>query len=601
MDIKKEKILIKDMYCKSCEKIIEKVLRKLPGIINVVASYEEELVFVEYDKNVLTMVQIEDSIISAGYSIKNKNSSIEIKNLLGILSAGLIIIFLGKYSGYFNMDSMLNGKVGYLILFTVGLFTSLHCLGMCGGIMLSQTVTIKDSPKSTNFKPAIFYNLGRVISYTFLGGIIGALGSLFSLSIYTKAFITIFAGVFMIIMGFNMAGFYLFKKLSLKFQFISCKNKLKSSSPFIVGILNGFMPCGPLQTMQLYALGTGSFLGGATSMFFFSLGTLPLMLFFGALTGFLSKNYTKKILKLSGVLVLILGLIMTNRGLSLNGVNLSSFMLNTNSTVVLNENKDANFVKAELKNGYQEVTITALASGYFPNVVYVEKNIPVKLTILGDELTSCNNEVVIPTYNLQKKLISGETIFEFTPDGKDISFSCWMGMLNGIIKVTDDLNSIDQNNVDTTVPFTEGCCGEETTSNASSTESIYGSDLNSVSTEKLIKKTEITDDKQTAIIQGIQYEFYPLITVVQKDLNLFLTIDLQKFIAFADNISIYDLETQTRLYTSDITDSLISIDMTFNESKGYGILIDDSLISIIEVVDSLETSDLEAIRNIYLP
>jgi sulfite exporter TauE/SafE/plastocyanin domain-containing protein/copper chaperone CopZ len=600
MNIKKEKILVKDMHCKSCEKIIERTLGKLPGVINVVASYEEELVFVEYDNDVLTQTQIKNSIISAGYSIKNKNSSMEIKNLLGILGAALIIIFLGKYSGSFNMDSMLNGKVGYLILFTVGLFTSLHCLGMCGGIMISQTVTIKNNPKTKNFIPAIFYNLGRVLCYTILGGIIGALGSVFSLSIYTKAFITIFAGVFMVIMGFNMSGFSLFKKFNLKLPFISCKSKLKSSSPFIVGVLNGFMPCGPLQTMQLYALGTGSFIGGATSMFFFSLGTLPLMLSFGSLTSFLSKNHTQKILKLSGVLVLILGLIMTNRGLSLSGLNLRSLMLNMNSTIASNEDNVGNFVKAEIKDGYQEVTITALSNGYSPNVVYVQKNIPVKLIILGDELTSCNNEVVIPAYNLQKKLTSGETVFEFTPEDKDISFSCWMGMLNGIIRVTDDLDSINNSNVDTVFPATNGCCGEGTSSNSSS-ESIYGSDLSLIPTERLIKKVEISGTTQIANIQGIQYDFDPLITVIQKDLDVSFTIDLQKFLSFAETISIYDLESQSIIHKSDIIDSLIFIDIKFTESKGYGILIDDSLVSIIEVVDDLSTSDLEAIRNLYLP
>ncbi len=55
----------------------------------------------------------------------------------------------------------------------------------------------------------------------------------------------------------------------------------RKRGPFAVGLLNGLMPCGPLQTMQLYALGTGSALAGALSMFIFSAGTVPLMLVFG--------------------------------------------------------------------------------------------------------------------------------------------------------------------------------------------------------------------------------------------------------------------------------------------------------------------------------
>lgn len=139
---------------------------------------------------------------------------------------------------------------------------------------------------------ALLYNGGRIISYTILGGIVGALGSVLSLSISVKAGIQIFAGVFMIIMGLNMSGFSIFRRFNLRLPWSACSIKKKPKTPFLIGVLNGLMPCGPLQTMQLYALGTGSAFNGALSMFLFSLGTVPLMLTFGALSGFISKGYT---------------------------------------------------------------------------------------------------------------------------------------------------------------------------------------------------------------------------------------------------------------------------------------------------------------------
>ncbi len=190
------------------------------------------------------------------------------------------------------MTAKLSGAT-YFVLFIVGMLTSIHCLGMCGGIMLSQSINKDSKSKFDSIKPALLYNAGRVVSYTIIAGIVGSLGSVLSLSISVKAGLQIFAGVFMIIMGLNMSGYSLFRKLDIKLPWSTCSVKKKPKAPFLVGVLNGLMPCGPIQTMQLYALGTGSAFNGALSMFIFSLSTVPLMLTFGALSGLISKGYTK--------------------------------------------------------------------------------------------------------------------------------------------------------------------------------------------------------------------------------------------------------------------------------------------------------------------
>ena len=119
---------------------------------------------------------------------------------------------------------------------------------------------------------------------------------------------------------------------------------------------------------------------------------------------------------------------------------------------------------AIISNGKQKVWISATASGYSPSVVYVQKDIPTEFIVKGDTLTSCNNELVIPSLNMRKKLSSGDTVFEFTPGDKDINYSCWMGMLNGTIKVVDDLNAVDTSEFTNLAPSTNsgalpgGCC-----------------------------------------------------------------------------------------------------------------------------------------------
>jgi sulfite exporter TauE/SafE/copper chaperone CopZ len=436
MSIRKERIKVYDMTCTSCEKRIERTIKKLNGVINVKANFSGQFTEIKFNDELCSINQMKAAINRVGYSTENGKGF----KVIGIIIVVAAILLLGMNTGSFNMDDKLQ-NASYAVLFVVGLITSLHCVGMCGGIMLSQTIGKESKNKFDAMKPAILYNLGRVSAYTIIGGIVGAIGSVFSLSLTTKAMMQIFAGVFMVIMGFNMAGFKAFRKFHLKMPASALKllSKPKPKTPFFVGMLNGLMPCGPLQTMQLYALGTGSALSGALSMFMFAIGTLPLMLTFGALSGFLSKGYTKKILKFSGILIVVLGLVMSNRGLALAGMNISPASILSNISAFGGSASASNETKATIKDGIQVLNMTANIYGYTPNTLYVQKGLPVKWVVDGEQITGCNNTIVMPAMNLEQKLQSGQNIIEFTPGNEDISFSCWMGMKRGVIKVVDDL------------------------------------------------------------------------------------------------------------------------------------------------------------------
>ena len=442
MNIKTEKIKVYDMTCNSCKNRVERALKKLNGVVIAKAIYTEEQVIVEYDTELCDIDKIKETIKSAGYSVENSNNY----KVIGIFIIAAVIIFLGSSTGGFDMNAKLNGA-SYIVLFIIGMLTSIHCVGMCGGIMLSQSILKKDESKFQAIRPAILYNAGRVIAYTLIGGLVGALGSVLSLSLTVKSAMQIFAGIFMVILGLNMAGFSIFRKLSIRLPWSTCSVKKKIKTPFLVGLLNGLMPCGPLQTMQLYALGTGSAAKGALAMFLFALGTVPLMLTFGTLSGLLSKGYTKKILKMSGFLVIILGIIMGNRGLALAGVGIPNFMDGRDNSIA-SSSSQADMGKAILKDGVQEITMTVDGSGFTPNQFYVKKNVPVKWIIKGDAINPCNNAISIPRLNLERTIKSGENIIELNSGDKDINFSCWMGMIKGVIKVTDDLNTVDTSKSD---------------------------------------------------------------------------------------------------------------------------------------------------------
>lgn len=596
MSIRKERLKVYNMTCTSCEIRIEKALKNLSGVKNVLANFNSQEVLIEYDTKFCNIDEIKGAIKKNGYSIDNPKNF----KIVGILVIAVAIIFLGTSTDGFDMNSKLNSAT-YFMLFTIGIFTSLHCIGMCGGIMLSQSIAKKQSNKFQSIKPTILYNLGRVISYTILGGIVGALGSAFSLSISTKSALQIFAGIFMIIMGLNMSGFSMFRKLNLKFPISMCSIKRKPKAPFFIGILNGFMPCGPLQTMQLYALGTGSLTKGALSMFLFSLGTIPLMLGFGALSGILTKGYTKNILKFSGIIVVVLGIIMGTRGLSLAGINIPNIGFNKNTEALGINNSSSNIAKPTIEDGVQIIRMTADNSGYTPNVLYVQKNMPVKWIINGKNLTSCNNGIIIPSIDVQQSLKTGDNIIEFTPKDKDISFSCWMGMIRGVIKVVDDVKSIDTSKT-TDLPSDTGSsmhCNDPENS-SQQTESIYGNDLSKISTDVLVHKATLSDTAQSIEIKGIGNEFNPIISILNKNIDTTLNFDLTIFNDTEGDFSIINANTGNVLTSFKGKKNITKVNVKFTEIGVYAIIKNNNALGLIEVVDDLNTTDSQTVREKYI-
>jgi sulfite exporter TauE/SafE/copper chaperone CopZ len=446
MSIKNQTLHVKDMVCNSCERIIEKDLKKLNGVKDVKASFKTSTVTIDYDPDWCSYLDIKNTITKSGYNViaashSKDNSSQFMINAILIIGLIFVMTKLTSISNYFNISSILDSNATYLVLFIVGLLSSLHCVGMCGGIMLSQSLS------QNSIKAPLLYNLGRVVSYTILGGVIGALGSVLSINTGTSIIIYIIAGIFMIIHGANTMGFSIFRGLSFRLPFISkCSPSTSKSTPFVVGLLNGFMPCGPLQTMQLFALSTGSMTQGALSMFIFSVGTVPLMLIFGSIANSLSKNTSKKLIKFSGALIVVLGLVTANRGLALTGMDLNplknsnSYVSSTGNSV---EDLDEGSGVATIEDGVQTVKITAGYSGYTPSLVYIQKDLPTKFIIDGKQLTGCNSTIVIPSLDVEQKLQEGENVIEFTPEGtSSIDYSCWMGMISGSIEVVDDISDI---------------------------------------------------------------------------------------------------------------------------------------------------------------
>ncbi|MFV0529632.1 MAG: sulfite exporter TauE/SafE family protein [Lachnospiraceae bacterium] len=454
MNDKRKTIDIGGMTCSNCQTKIEKGLKKLVGMTSVKVDYKSGKAEIVYDSQVLSFKEIENTITNLGYHIVTGKEQAQQQNRL----AGVLLLIVASYFiirhlsafGIFNSFPLAEEGMGYGMLFVIGLLTSVHCIAMCGGINLSQciptAVQTTGQSKLSSLRPGFLYNLGRVISYTVVGVIVGALGSVISFSGTMKGVIQLLAGIFMVLMGINMLGIFpgirkFIPRMPAVFARVISQEK-RSNSPLYVGLLNGLMPCGPLQAMQLYALSTGSPLKGGITMLIFSLGTVPLMFGLGALSSILSTRFTKKMMTVGAALVIVLGVFMFSNGWSLSGF-LSPAAAASNvaqtDTTASDTSSDEDTVQEDTdtaESGSVQKVSTSLANGYEP--IQVKAGIPVEWTINVPQgsLTGCNYRMVIPSYNIEHTFSYGENVIEFTPtESGTVSYTCWMGMIRSTITV----------------------------------------------------------------------------------------------------------------------------------------------------------------------
>ena len=211
-----------------------------------------------------------------------------------------------------------------IIALTIGLASSLHCVGMCGPIALSLGLNTDNKLKFSVRN--LTYQLGRVTTYTILGALLGLIGESFSFA-GLQNYLSIAIGIIMIIMvmipKFYENGATSLKPINnimIKVKMLLGKYLIKkdSKSLYIVGVLNGLLPCGSVYATLTAAIAMGSIVKSASFMFFFGLGTLPLMFATVLFGNFLSVNQRQTILKILPIITLLLGVLFILRGLELN-------------------------------------------------------------------------------------------------------------------------------------------------------------------------------------------------------------------------------------------------------------------------------------------
>ena len=425
---------ISGMHCPHCETTVLRAVSGLEGLKDTKVDYRNGTLSAQWDSAALPETIIAERIAEAGYNLKPLSPTLSAGQKI-LRLAILITILTGLFAlltlttPRLLLASFPVARAGMSLgaLFMIGLMTSVHCVAMCGGINLAQSAVAAQAGLKI-FRANWQYNLGRIISYTVVGGIVGAIGSAFSMSAGTQAAIQITAAIFMVLMALNLLDIGTLRGLTPRLP-NGLRNRLMKSggnSSLTVGLLNGLMPCGPLQTMQIYALSAGSWWMGALSMLCFCLGTVPLMLGFGLISGKLNRRFTKPMRIASGILVLIMGMMMLSNGMALSGLSLRC-SASDDITNAINSTKGVQVIRSELDyRGFPDITVKA---GMLVRwIIHAD----------ADKLNGCNNEMVIPALNLRVPLSAGDNVVEFTANEPGvISYTCWMGMLNGSITVKE--------------------------------------------------------------------------------------------------------------------------------------------------------------------
>lgn len=415
---------VEGMTCSGCERTLEIAVSRLGGVCEVHADRKSGRLQVCYGEP-CTGERIAQAVETAGYHVTDtpRRGSDGVCLLLILLGLYVIARQLG-WTQFFQLFPTVSGeRVGYAALFLIGLLTSVHCIAMCGGLNLAQSMN-----GGHPLRGSVLYNLGRLTSYTLIGGVLGFVGEKAAITLQVRGAVGLAAGLLMLAMGVCLLGnLSLPRLLRLPKPVQRGLAALRRKGAYAIGLANGFMPCGPLQSMQLYAIASGSFLGGAASMFFFCLGTIPLVLVLGTAAGVLKMSWRKRMLQLGSALLVLMGLFTVQNNLALAGLALPGTTGSGGGPVM-----------AVVDGGTQYVTTTLRANGY--DDIQVVAGIPVVWTILadGETLNGCNNEIVLPVFDQHVKLAEGANTITFTPEEPgEYLYSCWMGMLRNTITAVE--------------------------------------------------------------------------------------------------------------------------------------------------------------------
>lgn len=310
------------MHCAACPVLIKSELEDSTDVSNADASLTHNRLEITGDFGDKPQEDIARDLTEAikkhGYtiSLEKQRHAVEWSEFsIAIPAAAAFVslfIVLQKF-GVVNLG--VSAHVSYSTAFVVGLIASIStCMAVVGGLVLSMSANF--AKEGDSVRPQVLFHVGRLASFFLLGGVIGALGSVFALGATAMFVLGLVVALVLLVLGVNLLD--VFPAVSrwqptlpsfIAGRIRDIREANHTLTPVLLGVATFFLPCGFTQSIQIYALTTGNFWTGAFTMTSFALGTLPVL----ALLSFSSLAITKKaqsgiFFKAAGLIVIFFGL-----------------------------------------------------------------------------------------------------------------------------------------------------------------------------------------------------------------------------------------------------------------------------------------------------
>ena len=388
-----------------------------------------------------------------------------------------------------------------VLAFITGLTTGgLSCLAVQGGLLAGsiaseveqsvqnqpasvQRVKVGTAPQPQQMqprasRPILLFLTAKLIAYTLLGFMLGWVGAVLQLTPMMRAILLTAIGIFMIGSALRMLNvhpifrYFIIEPPSSVTRYIRRKSKGQANAltPLFLGALTVLIPCGVTQAMMAVAMGTGNPWTGAAIMFAFVLGTSPVFFTVAYLTTRLGARLEKNFVRIVAVILLVLGLVSIDSGLTLAGFPYSVANLRMtaggsepppvaasqpqvqeaapqpqtqNSAPAPDQKPLHDTGSSDLTGAFGPaaaaegvVTINVKNDGYQPEVTHARPDQPFQLALVTDEVHSCSRAFVIPSLKVEEMLpATGTVTIDIPPQpaGSKLFYSCSMGMYSGVI------------------------------------------------------------------------------------------------------------------------------------------------------------------------
>jgi uncharacterized protein len=338
-------------------------------------------------------------------------------------------------------------------MFALGPVTSVHCVSMCGPLILAYAV--RGSGEGTwrhRLMPNAAYHGARFMSYALIGMLLGAVGSVFNFDA-VRPYALYLAGALMIVLALGMTGRvrwaqYLtprpprflveaLRKTRRKAAADAQTGEDSLATPVVFGLLTGILPCGPAIAAELAAAATGNPVTGGLGMLAFGLGTAPLLMAFGSGASLIPLRFKERLNLVLALAVMVWGAVFLNQALVLTG---SPVTFQAMKQVVLGGPGAAAHPKASwttAPDGVVEVSVAFVDMKFVPHDVQIPANSRVRLVVdrRTDSVGANEKQIAIPQLHVLHNVEASATTPVDIPPTKagTYALTCGMGVMEGTL------------------------------------------------------------------------------------------------------------------------------------------------------------------------